>query len=141
MRTTAAVLFIVLCANASSGQKPKLKPKPPPKPDVTVTVEELQKDYTDNEIAADRKYRLKILEVTGKIKEIGRVPRSTSTYLAFETEGDIVVLAHFLKENEDLVLKVKRGDTVTVMGHGAGMTRENKIYISQCSALKKVEER
>src|SRR5215469_3005518 len=137
MRTIAAILLILLCTDASQGQKPKPKSKHLPKPDVTVTAEELQKDYADNEIAADRKYRLKTLEVRGKIKEIGRVPMSSSAYLAFETEGELIVLAHFLKENEDLVVKVKRGDTVAVIGYGAGITREKKIYVSRCCALKK----
>jgi len=46
-----------------------------------------------------------------------------------------------LKENEDLVVKVKRGDTVTVIGHGAGITKEKKTDITPFSALKKVDER
>jgi hypothetical protein len=141
MRTTAAFLIILVCANASKGQKPKPKPKSPPKPDVTVTAEELQKDYADNGVAADRKYRRKTLEVTGKIRKIGRLEMSSSTYLTFETEGDLVVLAYFFKEHEDLLLKVKRGDTVAVIGFGAGLTRDKKIWVSRCSALKKIEER
>jgi len=76
MRKLTGILLVILWfANASEGQRPK--PMAPPKPDVTVTVEELQKDYTDNEIAAERKYRLKTLEVTGKIKEISRVAKSS----------------------------------------------------------------
>jgi hypothetical protein len=134
-----AVSGFLVFSCASEAQRPK--PNAPPKPDVTVTVQELQKDYTDNEIAAERKYRLKLLEVTGRIKEIGRVPMSSSTQIGFETEGDIMILAHFLKDNEDLVLKVKRGDTVTVIGNGAGLTKDKKLYITRCTALKKAEER
>ncbi len=138
MRTTTALLVILVWTNTLEAQK--RKPKTPPKVNVSVTAEELQKDYADNPVAADKKYRLKTLEVTGKIKEIGRVPMSSSTYVLFETDGEIAVVAHFFKENENLILKVKRGDTVSIDGTGAGITKEKKIYISRCSSLNKVEE-
>jgi hypothetical protein len=137
MRLTQAIVIILLCTPTSVAQKSKSVRKP----EVSVTVEELQKDYADNVVAADRKYRLKLLEVTGKIKGIGRVPMSSDSFIAFETEGEILVQAHFFRENEDLLLKVKRGDTVTVIGYGAGLSKEMKLYISRCSALKKVDER
>src|SRR5271154_4133084 len=105
MRSTVAVVVILFCGGISEGQKPK-KQKPPA-PSVTLTVEQYEKDYADNEVAAEKKYRLKTLEVTGKVKKIGRVPMSSSLVLTFETKGDFPILATFAKENEGLVTKVK----------------------------------
>ena len=41
------------------------------KPNLIVSAKKLYKDYNANEIAADEKYKGKIIEVTGVIRDIG----------------------------------------------------------------------
>jgi len=136
MRTVCIVLVVLVWSGLAQGQA---KPKPKDKPEVTAKVSELEKDYSDNPIAADKKYKGKTIELTGTIKEIGRVKMSSSSFISFEVEGKATVLAHFLKDNEALILKVKKGDRITVVGHCAGKTNDGDLWISRCSDLKKEE--
>lgn len=84
------------------------KQKKKPKPEVNATVSDLEGAYSDNPIAADKKYKGKVIQLTGKIDEIGRVKMSSSSYISFTIEGKVPIQAHFMKEQEDLLLKIKR---------------------------------
>ena len=136
MKAVISFGTLLICIATAFGQaKPKTSPKPAPKPDITVKIAEFEKDYSVNPVAADKKYKGKTIDLTGTIEEIGRVSMSSATYISFKTDGP-TILAHFLKSEEDLLLKVKKGDTVSVIGYCAGMPSDKKIYISRCSALK-----
>src|SRR2546429_174237 len=46
----------------------------PSKPEATVTAEELLDEYQKNEIAADQKYKGKLVQVSGKVTEVKKAP-------------------------------------------------------------------
>jgi hypothetical protein len=70
------VLLIIIGAivgpNQQSGGGSSAGPAAPMKPDFTVSAPELCREYEANSIAADLKYKGKLLEVSGDIKDINK---------------------------------------------------------------------
>ena len=70
-------------------QSPKVTPNS--NPSVIITASKLYKEYNANEIAADEKYKGKIIEVTGVIRDIGNdiMDNAYITLVGDEYFGDI----------------------------------------------------
>lgn len=107
-------------------EKPvKEKPKAAEKPEVetvVISASELYNAYDNNEVAADLKYRDKQLEVTGKVKDIGK-DIFDKIYVTLDVGAGIgSVYISFEKGQEDAIATLNKGQSLTVVGKGGGFT-------------------
>ena len=88
-------------------------------PSVTISASKLYKEYNENEIAADEKYKGKIIEVTGVIRDIGNdiMDNAYITLVGNEYFGDIQCYFN----EKSVVSKLSKGKRITVMGSCSGL--------------------
>ena len=98
-------------------QSPKVTPNS--NPSVIITASKLYKEYNENEIAADEKYKGKIIEVTGVIRDIGNdiMDNAYITLVGNEYFGDIQCYFN----EKSVVAKLSKGKRITVMGSCSGL--------------------
>lgn len=98
-------------------EKPKAKPKPKPKA-VKVEAVAMIQEYEDNELAADKKYKGKTIEVSGVVAEIDTEFFDTDQYVLRIGNGDefefLYVSCNDMSSEELETLTV--GDGVTAVG-------------------------
>jgi hypothetical protein len=85
---------------------------------VCVNAEQLCDDYDANEVAADAKYKGKILEVSGEVKRIESF--LDEIYLTLDCGWFTYVWCYFDEADKDKLMHVVEGDYVKVRGRGAG---------------------
>jgi len=91
----------------------------------------LTKDYDDNELSADGKYKGKLLAVTGKVSNIAETMGKVTVSL----EGhDFVntVLCSFDDSEREKIAKLKKGQTATLVGRGGGKTLNLYVGLDNC---------
>jgi tRNA_anti-like len=91
-------------------------PEAPPAIDVKVSAGDLFKAYEANEIAADQRFKDKLLEVTGKIDSIGKDILDTP-YIALSTGGQFEILhvqAYFDEGALSQLANLSKGQSVTL---------------------------
>lgn len=85
-------------------------------PQISITSEDLAREYSDNEVAADNKYKGKTVELTGKILEIAK-DFTDDAYIVLpgsnEYSADQVHCS--LKNNNDIA-SFKKGQNITIIG-------------------------
>ena len=88
-------------------------------PSVTISASKLYKEYNENEIAADEKYKGKIIEVTGVIRDIGNdiMDNAYITLVGNEYFGDIQCYFN----EKSVVAKLSKGKKITVIGSCSGL--------------------
>lgn len=98
----------------------------------SIVAVQLKNEYDANEVAADYKYKHKIIQVTGTIKEISKdfmdFPMLT---LVTSSEWSSVVCG-FSDEDETQLISLRKGQSVTLYGECRGMTL-GSIYLNKCS--------
>ncbi|HEY1377412.1 MAG TPA: hypothetical protein VGF55_11495 [Gemmataceae bacterium] len=140
MRTLLCVLTIGLLPVALAGcNKPKAKPsvEEPAKPVAKLTADELADEYKKNQIGADQKYKDKLIQVTGKVSDIGKLPLAGYYIdLASSGEGDLFGIKCILdkddKAAEEKAGKLKAGDTITIAGRCEGKAAGQALYLRYC---------
>ena len=97
-------------------------------PSVTISASKLYKEYNENEIAADEKYKGKIIEVTGVIRDIGNdiMDNAYITLVGDEYFGDIQCYFN----EKSVVAKLSKGKRVTVIGSCSGLMIN--VQINNC---------
>ena len=97
-------------------------------PSVTISASKLYKEYNENEIAADEKYKGKIIEVTGVIRDIGNdiMDNAYITLVGNEYFGDIQCYFN----EKSVVAKLSKGKRVTVIGSCSGLMIN--VQINNC---------
>lgn len=93
-------------------------------PQVTVTAVALSKDYSDNEVSADAKYKDKLIEVSGKIVSISNGTFDNEMVVKLsDGQYDIAGAMCYMKPSEyDKVVAFKKGQQVTLIGTGKSST-------------------
>jgi len=88
-------------------------------PVLTVNSKNLYNDYNNNEIAADDKYKGKIIQVKGTIRDIGNdiMDEAYVTLVGDEFFGDVQC---FFSDKSYLV-DVKKGQNINVVGYCDGL--------------------
>lgn len=83
-------------------------------PALEVTAAKLFADYNDNEIAADEKYKGKVLAVTGTVGDLGK-DLMDQMYITLKS-GDMImsVQAFFADEHKSRLASMKKGESVRV---------------------------
>lgn len=119
----------VAASEEQEDKKPKSDSKPakekkketPKEETISITAGDLYQAYEDNEIAADKNYKGKLLEVTGTISDFGVDVFGTS-YIKLDTGGPFKDTQVFFKKGEDdKIAELSKGESVTVIGTGGGL--------------------
>lgn len=125
MRTLTAVSVVfcslIFVACFGGGQNTNTSTAPTETP-VGVTSAELLEAYKGNAIAADQKYKGRLLAVTGAIQSIEKA--FGSSYVTLQgSQPDILSVQCFFPASEDPSLaKLQKGGTCTVVGRCDGKT-------------------
>lgn len=145
----AAVVGVVLAVLYTTNGEPVPTPTPSPTPTPTptptceagvicVTAKQLCDDYAANEIAADHKYKGQILEVSGTIDEIMRLPLTDEPFLTLYCGLIVDVWCYFDKADESLMLQVVEGDYVSVRGECAGKSTLQQPHLVHSTSVQVV---
>ena len=116
--TLSAILFFFVIAIASlEDDTPKIDLNT--NPVLMVNSKTLYKAYSNNEIAADEKYKGKIIQVSGIIRDIGKdlMDDAYITLIGDDFFGDIQC---FFPNKSDLIY-LKKGQRVSVVGYCDGL--------------------
>jgi hypothetical protein len=130
----------VTLENCSLDKKPDGKTDPkggPPLAAIPVTAEELDRAYEDNVVAADAKYKGKVLHLTGQVFKIARNKPSVVT-IEFETEAGDTIDCDFPKDAQAPLAMVAPGDTIIVRGTCRGRSDDDIVSLSNCTLVEKV---
>lgn len=125
MKTRTVVLSLLLAAGVflalASDTKEKDKEKEVKKAAVTakITAPNLLKEYKDNEVRADGKYKGKVLEVSGTVDGIGKDLMDT---MYVSLKGDVIfgIQCMFAKKHESKLASLKKGQEITLKGKCTG---------------------
>lgn len=105
--------------------------------ELTATAKEISQDYHDNEVKADKKYKDKYSEITGKVTDISVTLGQVYIVLDGVSEFDETILAPdvqcFFSDDEKEIEKLeelKKGDEVTVIGDIDGMSMN--VGVNNC---------
>lgn len=101
---------------------------------LTVQVDALVRDYADDADTADRKYKGRVLEVTGRLGPIER-NAGRVTAAVQDPGGTDLVACEFTAEGAKRLASVKPGRTVTVRGRCRG-TVDDVPTLSDCTVVK-----
>lgn len=111
--------------------KKEEKPAEPTKlvPQVTVTSANISKEYTENEVAADEKYKGKIIEISGKVYSIDNGISDNEIIIRLsDGKYDINNSWCYMKESErEKAIALKKGQQVTLIGTGDSATMSSPV--------------
>jgi hypothetical protein len=117
--------------------KPKATVEEKVVPEFKLTVDELVAEYKNNQIGADQKYKDKLVQVNGKVSDIGKLPLAGYYVdLASSQEGDLLGIKCILDKDDAKTQtkagSLKAGDTVTVIGKCEGKALGQALYLKPC---------
>ncbi|MDC0719109.1 OB-fold protein [Nannocystis bainbridge] len=121
--------------SAASAARPSSAPEPPKAPqiDARVTARELFEAYEKNEIAADNRFKDKLLEVSGKVDNVGKDLLDTP-YVALSTGGKFDILgvqAFFDDASLPKLANLSKGQDVTVACRCDG--KFGNVMLKECT--------
>ncbi|MFM8272060.1 MAG: OB-fold protein [Gemmata sp.] len=105
-------------------------------PGLPVSAENLDAEFQSNVIAAELKYKDKVLEVTGKVARVTRETGQTTVTLELVSgEGTKTVNCTFAEKAKYTLAQAERGQNITVRGLCTG--RINKVVqLKDCVVAK-----
>jgi hypothetical protein len=107
------------------------------KPVATLTADQLLDDYKKNQIGADQKYKDKLIQITGKVSGIGKLPLAGYYIdIGMAQEGELFGIKCILdkedKAAEERAGQLKEGDTITIAGRCEGKAAGQALYLRYC---------
>lgn len=100
-------------------------------PHYVLTADQLYGDYSANEVAADAKYKGKIVSVHGVVQQIGK-DILDDAYIVIGGRGLLDgVQCTFTKDNQFSVAYLNKGQTVTVKGEARG--KMGNVTVNKCA--------
>ena len=101
---------------------------------IAVTAVKLATEYKDNQVAADIKYKDKIVEVSGTVETIGKDILEDS-YVFFEGAGIVNrIQCYVSKANEASIASLASGQKVTMRGRVDGGTFN--VIVKNCEVVQ-----
>jgi len=105
---------------------------------INISAEKLMKEYEENEVAADQKYKNKLIEVSGTIENIGK-DLFENPYIALETDPEdefslTLIQCGFKKSDEAQLASLIKGKKITLQGTGDGILLN--IQLKNCKIVK-----
>jgi hypothetical protein len=132
----ASVIVALACA---AGCSPKPKPETTPvAPTATVKAGDLLKEYGANAVAADTKYKGKVIQVSGKFGSAQKAPlMGYAVQLLPDDAGELTsaVQCFVVESAEADVGKMNAGQAVTLQGTCDGQVL-GQIKLSKCTIVK-----
>jgi len=124
--SSIALLFFIFIAFGSIDESPKVTAET--QPSITVTANVLYQEYQANEIAADEKYKDQIIQVSGRIRDIGNdlMDNPYITLVGNQYFGD--VQCYFTKKSA--VASLSKGQQLTVIGVCDGLMMN--VLVNDC---------
>jgi tRNA_anti-like len=133
-RSAVAVLVLALLGCPSGKKAP-----PPTGPATPIKAGDLLKEYAANAVAADAKYKGKLLEVTGKFGTAQKAPLlGYVVQLLPEEAGDVNlsgVECFIVESAQKAVAEFQTGQIVTIRGTCDGQV-VGQVKMSQCTVVK-----
>jgi hypothetical protein len=130
----ALSLIIVGCQS-----KAPPPPSGPPKAEVKAKAGDLLKDYGGNALAADGKYKGKVVEVTGKFNSVQKaIGIGYVVQLAAEDAPEVnlsFVQCPIVEQAKDEVAKIQEGQMITLVGTCDGQVA-GQVKLSKCWVVK-----
>lgn len=127
----AVMMYLVLgCSGTAKNTSTTAAADPNAKP-IAVDAKVLTKEYDTNELAADGKYKGKLLAVTGKIASIAETLGNVTVQLDGHN-AVISVMCSFEESEKASVAKLKKGQTTTLVGTGDGSTGGLYAGLTKC---------
>lgn len=105
---------------------------------IEVDYEKLYQEYQDNAIAADGKYKGKVLQLKGKVDNINR-EIAGNPFVTFSVGGEYSfkdVRLTLKKSEEEKVSKLTKGQTITVKGKCSGQLVTGTVSLYDCEIIK-----
>lgn len=105
-------------------------------PAIKVTAIQMSSDYKNNEVAADAKYKGKLVEISGTVNTIGKDILDTP-YISLKTEEYAILdqpQCMFARSDEAQLATVNKGQRITLRGTVTG--KLGNIIVSDCSIVK-----
>lgn len=113
------IVFVILAAGSIDTDKDTQKVQSQAA-SYTVSANQLYSEYNANEVAADSKYKGKIIIVSGTIQDIGK-DIMDNAYIVIGGKGFLDgVQCTFTKGEQSSVARLSKGQQVTVKGEVAG---------------------
>lgn len=103
---------------------------------ITVTATQLLNDYESNEVAADAKYKGKLVEVSGTIENIGK-DILDNPYVALETNSGssiFVVQCMFDKSDQSQLATLTKNSRITLQGRVSG--KLGNVVVRECAIVR-----
>jgi hypothetical protein len=131
-----ALLVVLGCSSVNrnvtnlSASKPLASERP-----IYLQAEQLTKDYDENELAADGKYKTKSLEVLGRVSDIAETMGKLTVQLEGHKQNGInltSVMCSFDESERANIARLKKGQLITLTGIGDGKTLGFYVGLNQC---------
>jgi len=141
---TIAIIVVIFVVSTKGPTEPATPGTTPPTEElggIKITASDLFDEYKENEIAADQRYKNRVLTTTGRIGKIGRDPDTNKPYISIGSGrymGGGYSTAELLRcffDREDQLLTVNRNEEVIVTGKCVGK-RDNAIFLERCSLIE-----
>jgi hypothetical protein len=134
--TIIALLTAAVACNRTP--RPSSPPSPPAEPVAKLTSDDLVKEYQQNELAADGKYKNKLVQVTGKVGKVGKHPLGYPfVQLGTGQEEDLFGVTCYLTEKAtEEAAKLQPGETITVRGSCMGKLGGQALRLENCEIIK-----
>jgi hypothetical protein len=116
-------------------KEPERAVEAPPGPAIRVSADDLYKAFDENVIAAEVKYKNKVLEVTGKVNKVLRNDVSKAVVELQVEDGIAIVICEFLAKDTQQLAVVKKGQEVVIRGKCLGQV-DDIVTLSLCSVVK-----
>lgn len=94
------------------------------KPELVVTATAYFNDYEGNEVAADEKYKGKLIEISGTVAEVRKT--LGSYFIDLESPNQFLHIACEMSSQDGLA-SVAKGSSVTIIGQGAGKVMSPRL--------------
>jgi hypothetical protein len=129
---------VVAAALVGCSPKVETSPAAPAAPTATVKAGDLLKEYAANAIAADGKYKGKVIQISGKYGSVQKLPLMgyVLQLQSDDAEGGSLVQCTIEKSAEEDVGKVQPGQAITLQGTCDGQVLPGQIKMSKCTVVK-----
>jgi hypothetical protein len=111
--------FIVLAAGSMETEEKVEESVRSQSAAITVSASQLYSDYKANEVAADQRYKDKVLQVSGTVDNIGK-DIMDSIYVTLETGTFGSIQCFFADKHASEAAQLRKGQSITVKGRCDG---------------------
>ena len=110
----------------------------PPEEKINETVEQLVRDFLDNPFRAEKERAGMSVTIEGKIASLGTDRDTGSPAIIFEHQdgAQAIAIKCLVSKDDPLLMKVSRGETITVQGIVSLFDSDGVIVMRECRILK-----